>query len=153
MRVQGLEAMKTVLTDYPRIARRKIVLHSSISAFHLENAVRRRLSGTGGNTLRVRSGRLRGSWKAVKEAPAKWRVSSDEPYNLIHELGGPIKRGGRTIGTMPARPFIAPAIKDWEPISHKVFKDQLNDAAKDAQRIADRLRRKGFTIPGGRPSG
>jgi hypothetical protein len=154
VRVQGLEAMKVVTEELPGIARRRIGLQTQTAAFQLENAVRRRLSGPpSGTRLGVRTGALRRSWVAEKIETGRWRVASGLPYNLIHEFGGPIKRGGRVVGQMPVRPFLAPALKDWEPLAAKIFADEIDEVAEEATKIVERLRGEGFTLKAGAVGG
>ena len=165
LRVQGLEAMRVVTEQVPEKAYKTLRDGTRLNAYHLENAIRRRLSGTGGKTLRVQTGALRGSWKAERLVNrtaggqfasgkgSQWRVASDLPYNLIHEFGGPIKRDGRTIGQMPARPFIAPAIDDWEKLAPLIWEREFDALRDEVQKQVDALRKKGFTIPGGSAGG
>lgn len=63
-----------------------------------------RAQAQSGQTL-VDTGRLRDS---ITHAPAARtvEVGTNVIYAGIHQFGGPIRRGGRQVGTMPERPFL-----------------------------------------------
>ena len=103
--------------------------------------VQAHLSGPRPQKLGVVTDFLRSrSWKVEKRggqfAPgagrrtAGWSVWTTAPYALIHDLGGPIKRGGRVVGRMPARPFMRPGFEDWKPYAKKIFRDNMRQAAQ-----------------------
>lgn len=50
-------------------------------------------------------------------------MGREVPYALIHELGGPIKRNGVTVGHMPARPYLRPSLKEASGAAQEAFGD------------------------------
>ncbi|MGB0331153.1 MAG: hypothetical protein ACPGPE_04985, partial [Planctomycetota bacterium] len=65
------------------------------------------------------TGALSGGIHRVEVSKMHQSVRPTVPYALIHEVGGPIKRGGEVVGKMPERPHLRPAIDDWVPIAEK----------------------------------
>jgi phage gpG-like protein len=145
--VRGFRGMEAVVQEVPRVTRRKQRDLLGIAAIQLVANIKDRLSGPGSaRRLAVRTGFLRGSWREQRIGQEARRVFSNAKYNMIHEMGGPIKRGGRVVGQMPERPFIRPALKDWIPIAARIFRNQLDEANAEVQRTADRLRREGYAV-------
>jgi phage gpG-like protein len=92
-----------------------------------------RLSGPRGQrTLGVVTGYLRGSVRAKVAKKSSGvplaKVGTPAKYALIHEVGGPIVRGGRAVGQMPERPHARPALAAAEPKMLKLFDKRLEDA-------------------------
>ena len=71
--------------------------------------------------LTSRTGRLRGSIRVNRSPlPRAIEIGSDVAYAAIHELGGSI-RGG----TMPKRPFMAPALEKASKEFSRIFAKEL----------------------------
>lgn len=142
MRVQGIDAMEAVVREVPRREEKAIRQNLDVAAELLVGEIKEELSGPGGaRKLHVRSGFLRGSWHRERVDKDTRRVLSTAPYNLIHELGGPIKRGGRVVGTMPERPFLRPAIRTWSKPAEKQWGLTLGKVNREMQTKANRIRR------------
>lgn len=118
----------------------RVLIEGALSA---ERIAKEAVTLGGRSGLRVRTGLLRASiaGRLGKEQGVKALILSaggrrrgrDVVYARIHELGGKAGRRNARV-TIPARPFLGPAVEDVA----KTIPDKMGQAVTDAVRAAER---------------